>query len=56
MIRLITISRERGSGGRSVGSGLVKDLGMECFGKEIIYNIAQTAGVAAESVEKYYNK
>ena len=60
MINLITISRERGSGGRSVGSQLAKELGMECFGKEIVYDIAQSAGVAKESVEKYdqenYNK
>ena len=60
MINLITISRERGSGGRSVGTLLARDLGMECFGKEIVYDIAQSAGVAKESVEKYdqehYNK
>ena len=60
MINLITISRERGSGGRSVGTRLAQELGMECFGKEIIYDIAQSAGVAKESVEKYdqenYNK
>jgi cytidylate kinase len=60
MINLITISRERGSGGRSVGTRLAQELGMECFGKEIVYDIAQSAGVARESVEKYdqehYNK
>lgn len=60
MINLITISRERGSGGRSVATRLAQELGMQCFGKEIIYDIAQSAGVAAESVEKYdqehYNK
>ena len=60
MINLITISRERGSGGRSVATRLGEDLGMKCYGKEIIYDIAQSAGVAAESVEKYdqehYNK
>lgn len=53
MINLITISRERGSGGRFVGTRLAKELDMRLFGKEIIYEIAQTAGVAAESVEKY---
>jgi len=26
---------------------------MKCFGKEIVFDIAQSAGVAAESVEKY---
>jgi cytidylate kinase len=60
MINLITISRERGSGGRSIATRLAKDLELQCYGKEIIYDIAQSAGVAAESVEKYdqehYNK
>ncbi len=60
MINLITLSRERGSGGRSVAARLAKDHEMKCYGKEIIYDIAQSAGVAAESVEKYdqehYNK
>lgn len=53
MINLITISRERGSGGRSIAMRLAQQLGMKCFGKEIIFDIAQSAGVAAESVEKY---
>ena len=53
MINLITISRERGSGGRPVGMRLAQELGMKLFGKEIIYEIAHSAGVAAESVEKY---
>jgi CMP/dCMP kinase len=53
MINLITISRERGSGGRTVGTRLAKEMGMKLFGKEIIYEIAHSAGVATESVEKY---
>ena len=48
MINLITISRERGSGGRFVGTRLAKEFGMKLFGKEIIYDIARAAGVAAE--------
>jgi len=60
MINLITISRERGSGGRSIGTRLAQTLNMKCLGKEMIFEIAQSAGVAAESVEKYdqehYNK
>lgn len=53
MINLITISRERGSGGRSVGTCLAKELGWKLYGKEIVYEIAQHAGVATESVAKY---
>jgi cytidylate kinase len=60
MINLITISRERGSGGRPIAKQLAAELGMQCYGKEIIYEIAQRAGVSQESVEKfdqeYYNK
>ena len=53
MINLITISRERGSGGRSIGTRLAQALDMKCLGKEMIFEIAQRAGVATESVEKY---
>jgi cytidylate kinase len=60
MINLITISRERGSGGRSLALRLAAELGLQCYGKEIIYEIAQSAGVSEESVEKFdqehYNK
>ena len=60
MINLVTISRERGSGGRPVAQQLAAELGMQCFGKEIIYEIARSAGVSRESVEKFdqehYNK
>jgi cytidylate kinase len=53
MINLITISRERGSGGRSAGTCLAQELGWKLYGKEIVYEIAQRAGVATESVAKY---
>ena len=60
MINLVTISRERGSGGRPIALQLATELGMQCFGKEIIYEIARNAGVSKESVEKFdqehYNK
>jgi cytidylate kinase len=60
MINLITISRERGSGGRPLAQRLAAELGLKCYGKEIIYEIAQSAGVSEESVEKFdqehYNK
>ena len=53
MINMITISRERGSGGRSLGVYLSRELGWKLYGKEIVYEIAQRAGVAEESVAKY---
>ncbi|MEW5974697.1 MAG: cytidylate kinase-like family protein [Acidobacteriota bacterium] len=53
MINLITISRERGSGGRSLGSRLANRLGMRLCGKELVYEIARSLGVAEESVAKY---
>ncbi|MFN8008362.1 MAG: cytidylate kinase-like family protein [Terriglobia bacterium] len=60
MMNLITISRERGSGGRSLAQRLAAELGMQFYGKEIIYEIAQSAGVSQESVQKFdqehYNK
>jgi cytidylate kinase len=60
MINLVTLSRERGSGGRPIAQQLAAELGMQCYGKEIIFEIARNAGVSRESVEKFdqehYNK
>lgn len=35
--RIITISREFGSGGRYIGEQIAKELGIEYYDKEIIY-------------------
>ena len=48
--RIITISREYGSGGRQVGLMVAKRLGMEFYDKELIDAAAKEIGFPAETV------
>ena len=51
--RIITISREFGSGGRTIGKEVAAKLGIPCYDSEIIEKIAAKTGFAKEYVEKY---
>ena len=42
--RVITISREFGSGGRTVGKKVAQDLGLPCYDRELLQKIAQESG------------
>lgn len=42
--RIITISREFGSGGRTIGKHVAEKLGVPCYDSEIIEKIAQQSG------------
>lgn len=44
--RIITISREFGSGGRTVGKGVAEKLGIPCYDHELIEKIAEESGFA----------
>ena len=44
--RIITISREFGSGGRFIGEEVAKKLGIACYDKNIISQIAEKSGLA----------
>lgn len=50
--RIITISREFGSGGRFIGEQLAKELGIAYYDKEIIAEAATETGLAKEVVEE----
>lgn len=39
--RIVTISREFGSGGRTIGKAVAQKLGIPCYDAEIIQKIAQ---------------
>ena len=56
MNKIITISREFGSGGREVGKRLADELGYNYYDKEIIEKIAERTGKSEEFVEKFSEK
>ncbi len=50
--RIITISREFGSGGRFIGKEVAKKLGIKYYDKDIIAQIAEQSGFSAEYIEE----
>lgn len=52
MKNIITISREFGSGGRSIGKAVAEKLGYDYFDKEIIERIAEESGLSIDYIEK----
>lgn len=52
MSRIITISREFGSGGRAIGEEVAKRLGIAYYDKMIIEEVAKATGFAEDFIEK----
>ena len=50
--KIITISREFGSGGRFIGEEVAKKLGFACYDKNIIGQIAEESGLAPEYIRE----
>lgn len=50
--RIITISREFGSGGRSIGRKVAEELGIPFYDKELVEQIALESGFATKFVEE----
>ena len=50
--RIITIGREFGSGGRTIGREVAKKLGIPCYDQELIARMAEESGFTPEYVEK----
>ena len=48
--RIITISREFGSGGRTIGKMVAEKLGIPCYDAEIIQKMADETGFASDYV------
>ena len=52
MTKIITISRQFGSGGRTVGRKVAEKLGIPCYDAEIIQKIADQSGYSKEYIEE----
>ena len=50
--RVITISREFGSGGRTIGKKVAEKLGFPCYDAEIIQEMAKVTGFAPDYVKE----
>ena len=50
--RIITISREVGSGGRTIGRKLAERLGIQCYDAELIQRIVEKSGYSADYVKE----
>ena len=50
--KIITISRQFGSGGRTIGKLVAEKLGIPCYDQELIEKIAKESGLAEEYVEE----
>ncbi len=52
MNRVITISREFGSGGRTIGKQVAGRLGIPCYDEELITKIQEKSGLAKEFIQE----
>lgn len=50
--RIITISREFGSGGRTIGKEVAKKLGISCYDEELIKKISEKSGFAKDYIKE----
>ena len=52
MNRVITISREFGSGGRTIGKKVAEKLGIPCYDQELLDRIAEESGLTKEYIQE----
>lgn len=50
--RIITISREFGSGGRTIGKMTAKELGIPCYDAELLQELSKETGFAEEYIRE----
>lgn len=53
MNRVITISREFGSGGRTIGKEVAERLGIPCYDQELIEKIEEKSGLTKEFIAEH---
>jgi cytidylate kinase len=53
---IITIARQYGSGGKTIGENLAKDLGIPCYGREIIKIASEDSGISEQIFNQFDEK
>ena len=53
---VITINRELGSGGRSIGEKLAKSLGVPFYDKALIQQLKEKYGLSTEEIERLIDR
>lgn len=53
---IITIGREKGSGGHYIGDLLAQKLGVKCYDKELLVETAKTSGFSEQFIAEYEEK
>lgn len=53
---IITIGREKGSGGHYIGDLLAQRLGVKCYDKELLVETAKTSGFSEQFIAEYEEK
>lgn len=52
-IKYITIEREYGSGGSQIARRLSEELGIPCYGREILEMVAEEQGITVSEIDRY---
>lgn len=52
-IKYITIEREYGSGGTEIARRLAAELGIPCYGRELLEYVAEEQGISVSEIERY---
>ena len=50
--RIITISRQFGSGGRTIGRNVADKLGIKCYDQELIIKMAEQSGFCHDYIKE----
>ena len=51
--RIITVSREFGSGGRAIAKEVAEKLRIPCYDQELIEKVAEESGFAKENIAEH---
>ena len=51
--RIVTINREFGSGGRTIGKQVAQRMGVTCYDEELVTQIAKESGMSQSFIQSF---